>query len=82
MTCPQQDIFFSLIFSRINFPVVLLIHLIFTEEFLIYSSSKKKFRCFKFISDEANENAKSDWVEKCKKGAVLFSEHAKNLSLI
>ena len=38
-----------------------------------------KFRCFKFIN-EANRNL--DWIENCKKGAVLFSEHAKNLSLI
>ena len=55
------------------------------EAYAIAKVCKKeniKFRCFKFISDEANENAKSDWIENCKKGAVLFSEHAKNLSLI
>jgi adenosylhomocysteine nucleosidase len=55
------------------------------EAYAIAKICKKeniKFRCFKFISDEANENAKPDWIENCKKGAVLFSEQAKNLSLI
>jgi adenosylhomocysteine nucleosidase len=55
------------------------------EAYAIAKVCKKeniKFRCFKFISDEANKNAKSDWFENCKKGAALFSEHAKNLSLI
>jgi adenosylhomocysteine nucleosidase len=41
-----------------------------------------KFRCFKFISDYANEKAKLDWIENCKKGAELFIEQAKKLSLI
>jgi adenosylhomocysteine nucleosidase len=41
-----------------------------------------KFRCFKFISDEANENAKIDWIENCKKGANLFLKQAKKLSLV
>ncbi|WP_435114481.1 5'-methylthioadenosine nucleosidase [Candidatus Pelagibacter bacterium nBUS_36] len=30
------------------------------------------FRCFKFISDNADTNASSDWIENCKKGAELF----------
>ena len=30
------------------------------------------FRCFKFISDNADTNASSDWIENCKKGAKLF----------
>ena len=30
------------------------------------------FRCFKFISDNADANASSDWIENCKKGAKLF----------
>ena len=52
------------------------------EAYAIAKICKKeniKFRCFKFISDEANENAKSDWIENCKKGAVLFSERIKSL---
>ena len=55
------------------------------EAFAIAKVCKKeniRFRCFKFISDEANENAKSEWIENCKKGAILFSEHAKKLFLI
>ena len=31
-----------------------------------------KFRCFKFISDNADDNAPLDWIENCKKGAKLF----------
>jgi adenosylhomocysteine nucleosidase len=55
------------------------------ESYAIAKVCKKeniKFRCFKFISDEANKNAKSDWIENCKKGATLFEELAKKLSLI
>ncbi len=33
-----------------------------------------KFRCFKFISDKADENATSDWIENCKNGAKLFKK--------
>ena len=36
------------------------------------------FRCFKFISDNANTNASSDWMENCKKGAKLFQIKTKN----
>ena len=31
-----------------------------------------KFKCFKFISDNADDNAPVDWTENCKKGAKLF----------
>ena len=31
-----------------------------------------KFRCFKYISDNADKNATTDWIENCKKGAKLF----------
>ena len=37
------------------------------------------FRCFKFISDNADENATSDWIENCKKGAKLFQIKMNNL---
>ena len=30
------------------------------------------FRCFKYISDKADENAASDWRENIKKGNKLF----------
>jgi adenosylhomocysteine nucleosidase len=30
------------------------------------------FKCFKFISDNADSNASLDWIENCKKGAKLF----------
>ena len=31
-----------------------------------------EFQCFKYISDNADNNAQSDWLENCKKGAKLF----------
>ena len=31
-----------------------------------------EFKCFKYISDNADSNASSDWIENCKKGAKLF----------
>ena len=31
-----------------------------------------EFKCFKYISDNADENATSDWIENCKKGAKSF----------
>ena len=31
-----------------------------------------KFRCFKYISDNADDSASIDWLENCKKGAKLF----------
>ena len=55
------------------------------EAYAIAKICKKeniKFRCFKFISDEANEYAKIDWIENCRKGAALFSEHAKKIAII
>ena len=41
-----------------------------------------KFRCFKFISDNANESANTDWVKNCEKGAKLFKHKLKELSLL
>ena len=38
-----------------------------------------KFRCFKYISDNADDNATSDWIENCKKGAKLFKIKINNL---
>jgi adenosylhomocysteine nucleosidase len=40
------------------------------------------FRCFKFISDNADEAASVDWAENCKKGAKLFKQKLKELSLL
>ena len=38
-----------------------------------------KFRCFKYVSDNADENAPSDWIENCKKGAKLFQNKLKEI---
>ena len=39
------------------------------------------FRCFKFISDNADESASLDWKENCKMGAELFKQKLKVLNL-
>jgi adenosylhomocysteine nucleosidase len=38
------------------------------------------FKCFKFISDGADENAKDHWIDNCKKGSELFLKKAINFS--
>ena len=43
---------------------------------------KIKFRCFKYISDNADESANLDWIENCKKGAKLFEHKLKELKLL
>tara|TARA_B100001057_G_scaffold77258_1_gene72105 strand:+ start:2791 stop:3324 length:534 start_codon:yes stop_codon:yes gene_type:complete len=43
---------------------------------------KINFKCFKFISDNADESANVDWIENCKKGAKLFEHKLKELNLI
>ena len=40
------------------------------------------FRCFKFISDNADETANNDWVKNCQKGAKLFEHKLKILNLL
>ena len=40
------------------------------------------FRCFKFISDNADETAKNDWVKNCQKGVKLFVHKLKELNLL
>ncbi|MDB2446630.1 5'-methylthioadenosine nucleosidase [Candidatus Pelagibacter bacterium] len=37
------------------------------------------FKCFKYISDNADANATYDWIENCKKGAKLFQIKMNNL---
>jgi adenosylhomocysteine nucleosidase len=41
-----------------------------------------KFRCFKFISDNADETANSDWIKNCEKGAKLFKHKLKEITLL
>ena len=37
------------------------------------------FRCFKFISDNADSEAKNDWVDNVSLGAKLFIEKISNM---
>jgi len=43
---------------------------------------KINFRCFKFISDNADETASKDWIKNCEKGAKLFKHKLKELNLL
>ena len=52
------------------------------EAFAIAKVCKLKnidFRCFKFISDNANDEAKNDWADNVSLGAKLFIERINNL---
>ena len=40
-----------------------------------------KFRCFKYISDNANEGASDDWIENVSMGRKLFIERMRNLTI-
>jgi adenosylhomocysteine nucleosidase len=40
------------------------------------------FRCFKFISDHADESASIDWVKNCEKGEKLFEQKLKEITLL
>ena len=40
------------------------------------------FRCFKFISDNADEEASSDWIKNSEKGAKLFKQKLKEINLL
>ena len=40
------------------------------------------FRCFKFISDNADEAASNDWVKNCENGAKLFKHKLQELGLL
>ena len=38
------------------------------------------FRCFKFISDNADESAGSDWIKNCEKAFELFKYKLKEIT--
>ena len=40
------------------------------------------FRCFKFISDNADESASDDWKKNCENGAQLFKHKLQGLGLL
>ena len=55
------------------------------EAYAIAKVCKKKnikFRCFKYISDNADSNSSNDWKENLKKGSNLFYGYAKKNNLI
>ncbi|MBS19848.1 MAG: 5'-methylthioadenosine nucleosidase, partial [Chloroflexi bacterium] len=38
-----------------------------------------KFKCFKYISDNADANANEDWIENVSSGKKLFVKQMENL---
>ena len=55
------------------------------EAYAIAKVCKKKgikFRCFKYISDNADINSSTDWKENLEKGSDLFNRFAKKNNLI
>jgi adenosylhomocysteine nucleosidase len=55
------------------------------EAYAIAKVCKKKgikFRCFKYITDNADSNSSTDWKENLKKGSNLFYGYAKKNKLI
>jgi adenosylhomocysteine nucleosidase len=55
------------------------------EAYAIAKVCKKKaikFKCFKYISDNADSNSSTDWKENLKKGSNLFYGFAKKNNLI
>ena len=40
-----------------------------------------KFRCFKYVSDNANEGANDDWIKNVSMGKKLFIERMRNLAI-
>ena len=55
------------------------------EAYAIAKVCKKKdikFKCFKYISDNADNNSSNDWKENLKKGSNLFYKFAKKNNLV
>ena len=48
----------------------------------VCKKEKIKFRCFKYISDNADSNSSNDWKKNLKKGSYLFKEFTKKNKLI
>ena len=40
-----------------------------------------KFRCFKYVSDNANDGANDDWIKNVSMGKKLFIERMRNLAI-
>ena len=40
-----------------------------------------KFRCFKYVSDNANKGANDDWIKNVSMGRKLFIERMRNLAI-
>jgi len=70
--------------SFVTGPIPLKVDVVDMEAYALAKVCKLErisFRCFKFISDNADESANVDWIVNCKKGARLFEHKLKELNL-
>ena len=70
--------------SFVNSKIAMNVDLVDMEAYALAKVCKLenvKFRCFKYVSDNANENAPNEWTENCKKGAELFQNKLKVFDL-
>tara|TARA_B100001059_G_scaffold231767_1_gene268297 strand:+ start:581 stop:1108 length:528 start_codon:yes stop_codon:yes gene_type:complete len=63
--------------SFVNKQITMKVDVVDMEAYAIAKVCKLEninFRCFKFISDHADEAANIDWIKNCEKGAKLFEQ--------
>jgi len=63
--------------SFVNKQITMKVDVVDMEAYAIAKVCKLEninFRCFKFISDHADEAASIDWIKNCEKGAKLFEQ--------
>ena len=71
--------------SFVSGPIAIKVDVVDMEAYAlakICKLEKINFRCFKFISDNADEAASEDWIKNCEKGAKLFKHKLKQLNLL
>ena len=71
--------------SFVSGPIAIKVDVVDMEAYAlakICKLEKINFRCFKFISDNADEAASEDWIKNCEKGAKLFKHKLKELNLL
>ena len=69
----------------VNGPIAIKVDVVDMEAYALAKICKLEninFRCFKFISDNANETASNDWIKNCEKGVNLFKHKLKKLNLL
>ena len=68
--------------SFVNHEIEMNVDIVDMEAYSIAKVCKLKkveFRCFKYITDEADKNSNNDWLQNCKKGAKDFYKFHKSI---